>query len=140
MEEKKGKIFNQQALDRINSPEQLNDYLKVTNPGIWVLLAAVITLLAGFIAWASVGQIETAVKAMAEVKDGEAYIYLTEAAPYPLSANMPVRIGSQEYEIAAVITDEFDRTVGSVPVPLADGYYESKVVVESLSPIAFLFR
>ena len=35
-------VFRKQTLDRISSPEQLTDYLRVTNPGIWVVLAAVI--------------------------------------------------------------------------------------------------
>ena len=42
-------IFRKKALDRISSPENLTDYLRVANPGIWVVLAAVILLLAGVI-------------------------------------------------------------------------------------------
>ncbi len=33
-QEQKKQIFIQQTLDRIASPEQLTDYLHVTNPGI----------------------------------------------------------------------------------------------------------
>ena len=40
-------IFRKKSLDRISSPEQLNDYIRVANPGIWMILAAVIILLAG---------------------------------------------------------------------------------------------
>ena len=42
-------LFRKETLDRISSPEQLTDYLRVTNPGIWVVLAAVILLLAGIL-------------------------------------------------------------------------------------------
>ena len=48
-------VFRKKTLDRISSPEQLTDYLRVTNPGIWVILAAVILLLAGVFAWSMVG-------------------------------------------------------------------------------------
>ena len=58
-------IFRKQTVDRIKSPEDLTDYLKVTNPGIWFTLAAVIVLLAGLIVWASVGKLETKVGATA---------------------------------------------------------------------------
>ena len=34
---------------RMSSPEQLNDYLKVTSPKIWVLLVAVVLLVAGLL-------------------------------------------------------------------------------------------
>ena len=38
-------IFRKKSLDRLSSPEQLNDYLHVTSPGIWIVLGAVIFLL-----------------------------------------------------------------------------------------------
>jgi hypothetical protein len=44
-EGQKKQIFRQQALDRIASPDQLTDYLRVTSLGIWVILATVIFLL-----------------------------------------------------------------------------------------------
>ena len=30
-------IFRKKSLDRISSPEQLNDYIRVANPGIWMI-------------------------------------------------------------------------------------------------------
>ena len=45
MTENEPTVFRKKALERMSSPEQLTDYLCVTNPGIWVLLAAVILLL-----------------------------------------------------------------------------------------------
>ena len=46
---------------KISSPDQLTDYLRVTNPGVWVLLASVVLLLAGLFAWASIGTLETVI-------------------------------------------------------------------------------
>lgn len=40
-------IFRQKSLDRVSSPEQLNDYVRVSNPGVWTILLAVIVLLIG---------------------------------------------------------------------------------------------
>ena len=37
-------IFRKESLDQISSPEQLNDYLRVTNPAVWLVLTAVILL------------------------------------------------------------------------------------------------
>ena len=42
MSENQQTVFRQKTLERISSPEQLTDYLRVTNPGIWAVLAAVI--------------------------------------------------------------------------------------------------
>ena len=54
MAEEKKQIFRQKTLDRIASPEQLNDYLRATRPGIWIMLvviipAAAVSVIAGFI-------------------------------------------------------------------------------------------
>ena len=40
-------LFRKNSVEHISSPEQLNDYLRVTSPAIWVVLIAVIILLAG---------------------------------------------------------------------------------------------
>ena len=50
-------VFRKKTLDRIASPEQLTDYLRVTNPGIWVILVAVILLLAGVFAWSMIARL-----------------------------------------------------------------------------------
>ena len=45
MEEKKtGGLFREKSLEAVESPESLNDYLRVTSPGVWLILAAVICL------------------------------------------------------------------------------------------------
>ena len=38
-------VFRKKTLERISSPEQLTEHLKVTNPGMWVILSIVIVLL-----------------------------------------------------------------------------------------------
>ena len=37
MEENHQTVFRKKTLERISSPDQLTDYLCVTNPGIWVI-------------------------------------------------------------------------------------------------------
>ncbi len=48
-------IFREKSIQRVSSPEKLDDYIKVVSPGIWFLLAAIILLLLGVLVWASVG-------------------------------------------------------------------------------------
>ncbi len=51
-------IYRKKSLDRVASPEQLNDYIRVTTPSVWIVLAAVVALLVGFIAWGIFGTVE----------------------------------------------------------------------------------
>lgn len=54
MEDKK---YNQ-----VNSPEQLNQYIRLANPGVWVLLLAIVLLLIGVCIWGFYGKIDTKIK------------------------------------------------------------------------------
>ena len=51
------KIFRKSALDRISSPEQLNEYLKVAGPGVWCIMAGLVVTFAAFIVWGLLGSI-----------------------------------------------------------------------------------
>ena len=51
-------IFRKESLDRISSPEKLNDYIRVTTPSVWLVLLAIVLLLAGVIAWSVFGTVE----------------------------------------------------------------------------------
>ena len=44
---------------KIKSPEQLDNYIRVTSPGVWFVLSAIIIVLAGFTFWIFTGEIET---------------------------------------------------------------------------------
>ena len=46
-EQPKTKLFREKSLEAVESPESLNDYLRVTSPGIWLVMASVIVLLIG---------------------------------------------------------------------------------------------
>lgn len=51
-------IFRQKSLDRVASPEQLNDYIKVTTPSVWLILLATMLLIVGTLFWAVFGRIQ----------------------------------------------------------------------------------
>ena len=137
-EEQKKTIFRQQSLDRLGSPEQLKDYLHVTNVGVWVFISMIILLLAGFFAWASLGKLETTVIGKAAVTGGTARITVIDRAQ--VTPGMTVRIGDREVQVSEVREDDMGFTLAFAPVELADGNYNAVIVIESVSPISFLLR
>lgn len=60
------KIFREESLTKVNSPEQLNEYMKVTSTPVWIKLAAVIFLLLGICMWAMMEQVETTITVEAQ--------------------------------------------------------------------------
>jgi hypothetical protein len=51
-------IFRKVAIDRMASPEQLTDYIRVGSPSVWAIFLAVIILLFSLFVWAFYGQVE----------------------------------------------------------------------------------
>ena len=45
-------VYRKKSLERISAPEDLNDYLHVTRPPVWIFLVAVIVLIVGSLLWA----------------------------------------------------------------------------------------
>ena len=64
--------LQEKSIERVSSPEQLNDYVKVSSPGVWAVLAAVLILLAGAFVWGILGRLETTVPAVVISRDGAA--------------------------------------------------------------------
>ncbi len=51
-------LFRQKSIDKVSSPEKLDDYIRVTTPSVWVTLIAIVLLLAGTIIWGIFGEVE----------------------------------------------------------------------------------
>ena len=59
MADRDNSIFREKSMDKVSSPESLNDYIKVTTPSVWIVLIALVVLLLGILAWSIFGRVET---------------------------------------------------------------------------------
>ncbi len=50
-------IFDVESEDKVESPERLNEYIRVAGPGVWVVVAALAIVLAAFLIWGFTGSI-----------------------------------------------------------------------------------
>lgn len=51
-------LFRKKSLDAAASPEHLDDYINVSNPGVWVVLGAIIVFLAAVGVWCAFGNLD----------------------------------------------------------------------------------
>ena len=133
-------LYREKSLKNISSPEELNDYLRMNNPSVWVVLASAIIFLFGLLVWASVGNLETKANAYVEVKDSEAIVYVYGDNASLTKDGMVLRIDGAEGSLRGVSMDEYGRITARAAVNVPDGRYEAEVIVESFRPISFLFR
>lgn len=140
MEEKNNSqnLFREKTIERISSPEKLTDYLRVTNPGIWAVLGAVILMLGGLFIWATIGTLETKTSIKAMVDDHTAVIVADGGVT--LAEGMPVQISTENCVIAATDNDDYGRIYGIAEVSLPDGTYDGTAVIEQIRPIDFLLE
>lgn len=129
--------------EEIRSPDQLGEYLRVANPGVWAVFAAVFLIIAAFFVWSFAGTIETLTDAKAVVSDGSAELIILSSegeTVQTVQKGMTVRVDKKEYSILDVRKDEYGRTVAYTAVDLPDGSYDAKIVTESITPISFLLQ
>ncbi len=131
-------IFRQKSIERLSAPEDLSDYLKVTGPGIWMVLASIIVILAGILVWGSLAHLETRLPVDAEVVNNEATVYVTGADISQIKEGMMLRAGNGEGRIESLEFDDYGRCIVKATVYTDDGKYDADIVTERVTPVSFL--
>lgn len=134
-------LFRKNSMEQITSPEQLNDYLRVTSPAVWVVLVAVILLLAGFLVWASFANIDSYVTGTAQVEDGNMVIIFDDPN---MADKVEVGMAAVVGDTASTITsigNSYDGSIFAVAdTSLADGSYSTRVIFRQTQVIKLLFH
>ncbi len=119
-------IFRSSSIERISSPEQLNDYLRVSRLSVWLILAAAGILLISFLIWGIFGELPTTLSAEAFIKDETAVCYLAQEEAGTVSVGDRAVINGVEYRVTEV---------GIVPLSKAEAEsaYESDYVKDALA-------
>ena len=134
-------VFRKKSLDRVKSPENLNEYIHVTNVSLWVLLIAIVVLLLGVCIWGSVGTIEVRTSLLSSVMNGE----ITCQADSELVQNVQERLDAGEVveiemdNVKGVITacDDVDAMLdGTIELSDRTGFAE---LIEKIKPMSLLF-
>lgn len=133
-------IFRQKSLDKVKSPDQLNTYIQISNPSVWILLVSVIFLLLGFCLWGIFGQLRTVIQTDAHCSAGVITCTLTDADAENVRPGMDAFIDGQQGIVAEVTvrTGGGSTCILTMPSPLPEGIYQAQIEVERIHPISFL--
>ena len=153
-------LFRKESMDQLTRPDQLSDYIRVSTPATWVLLAAIILLLVGTCVWGVFGRLDTTVQGAAR-SDGTALTaYFAEEDTAKLSEGMTVAVNGAEHTITRIDhtplqlsgdSDDLMLHVGGftpgdwvLTVELdggePEGFYSAEAVIESIAPSKFVFN
>ncbi len=135
-------IFRKKSLDKIKSPDSLNDYICVSNPGIWLLLVSIIVLLAGACVWGVCGKIESTVSTIVYAENEIAACYIAEEDISAVQAGMKVKFDGMEAVVSSTAEkdEQWYICLLESEQPIPDGLYDGKIVISTYKPIDFVFN
>lgn len=153
-------IFRKESLKKVSSPEELNDYIKVTSPGVWLAIAAAAALLIAALVWALFGSLESSVTVRGIAQGGTVQCYVSDVSAIhtgcratvngiegtvktvserPVSRETVEASGVDAYDIYCLNLSDWNYIVEISAAQVPDGFVTASVVTESVSPIFFLF-
>jgi len=156
---KKNSIFREKTLNKVSSPESLNDYICIVKPGVWAILGAIIVLIVGTLIWVSTLRIATdTVKCAAVVKNNEVSVFFNKDDRSKVEAGMEFVILDKHYKIPDTDINGrklYKETDGSaleilgddsdfyycikLYIDLPNGVYESKIISADINPLELIF-
>ena len=156
----KAKLFREKNVETIESPEALNDYLRVTSPGIWLILAGIVLCLIGVCIWGIFGHIDSTMDTVVVSQGGEVDCLVPKNVVSGVLENPSVEIDDTDYALKIttlkpeIITEDTDiyviltgnlevgQIVYRIPVDAAleEGTYSGRIVTEKLTPISLLLN
>jgi hypothetical protein len=158
-------LFREQSVQKIASPEKLDDYIRVTNPSVWLMLGAVAVLLACTLVWGVVGAIPTTLTKPFTQIDGALVSYFSPEDAAMLKTGMRVDAGGTPGTVTGIgetplsYAEAAGRLTGdyaahhlglsewnvpvtvSCPAAVPQGQFvDVRIVTESVRPIDFLIN
>lgn len=151
-------IFRKEALERRATPDKLDDYIKVSNPSVWLVLGAIVLFLAGLGIWCVFGTIADVQTGIVTVEDGTATLVMDQAAAADLNTGDEVEVSGVTGTVVAVSPDALPvssldsstqkelaaksswASEAAVSINLPDGTYPANVTVAKIDPIQLLLN
>ncbi len=155
-------IFRKESLDKVSSPEQLNNYIRVSSPSIWLVLGAAVVLLVSMLVWAVFGTLPTTVTLNGVQNGGELVCYapdissvdvgdsiiingvesgkVTAISKKPVSLENVSSQYSDEYTLYSLNLSEWNYVINTdIPAENED-VIQLQIVVDNVSPISFIWN
>lgn len=135
-------LFRKKSLDKVKSPETLDDYIRVSNPGVWLLLVSVIILLVGACVWGIFGHIDSTVPSTVCIESDGAVCYVSANDIVSVQTGLTVKFADAEAVITHIGEKEemgYVCTLSS-DASLPEGFYAAEIVVKSYKPLSFILN
>ena len=152
-------IFRETSMERISSPEQMTDYIRVARPSVWIILAAAVILLVSLLIWGTYGALPDIVTVNGVSEDGMVTCYVenpsnlaagmtakvdgidgevVEIAAIPLSEKEVSQIYQEDFTVHMLNIGEWNYAVTICAANVPDGLVQVTIEGNPVRPISFL--
>lgn len=153
-------LFRKKNTEKIASPEQLNDYIHVSNPSVWIVLAAFALFLVGVCIWGIFGRLDTTLSVVAVKEENGVVCLVKEADRDRIQVGMTVEIGNETFTITGMekmpvpvdaSIPDYAKHIGNLkdgewiycvyiegPAELDGSTYAAKIIIERIRPLHFI--
>ena len=84
------KLYREEALKRISSPDQLNGYIRTSRSSVWFVLGAILLVLVGILVWGFTGSFEVTMEARGGTYEGKSACFIHPSERNDIEAGMQV--------------------------------------------------
>ncbi len=95
-------IFNKKATEKLRSPDDLDKFVKVANPSVWVVLVACVALLAGLLAWGVFGAVTSSVSATGVYEGGKVMCFLAAEDAAKVHLNDVANVSGEQMTVSDI--------------------------------------
>ena len=159
-EAKTDNLFGRSAMSRIASADELDHYVKVTNPSAWVILVAALLLVGGILVWALVAVVPVTVETTgvnlegndvycwvnkatakkiqesgATAKVGDATAVSVTVGDLPMSSSEVVHFLGSDFITSALNLDDWNYLV---QIEVGEGLQHTEYTIQSLAGDTYL--
>ena len=159
------RLYREKSIDRVSSPEQLDGYIRVVTPGVWLILGAIFVFLVSVILWSAIGTLDVTVETKGYSDGTSVYCYLDEDEIASIRAGMEVYIGEdrgkvefvekipEAYKTVAsflggegmahaihIMEGDWSYKVTIAGVKAGEGICDVIIVTDRMNPISYLLR
>ena len=151
------RLTGKQNLTKISSPEEMHDYMRVTNPRLWLLLGTIVVALIVLIVLAATTTLENTmhipvnVETVGRESENPADWVTLVTCDLPSSmqghvaVGMKLRLGKNEGAVSWITSSGADTLsvvfeMDQAFLPLPDGTYDADLVLETTTPMSFLWN
>lgn len=128
------KLFSKESLEKIKSPEMLNDYIKVSRPHSWVVVIIIFLTILIFLIWANFCVLDIQLDTVVVSRPDIIYTIVNKEDIMKIDVGREVRVDENSLKISNIgkYNEELNGYIVYLEGNLPQGNYDGKIILESI--------